>query len=70
MADRYAKSRAMFERAQDLVAGGISSQIRRSEQPVPLFFAKAKHGRMWDVDGNEYVDYRTGHGAEPVRAFT
>ena len=62
MADRYAKSRALFDRAQDLVAGGISSQIRRSEQPVPLFFTRAKHGRMWDVDGNEYVDYVQGMG--------
>ena len=62
MADRYAKSRALFDRAQGLVAGGISSQIRRSEQPVPLFFTRAKHGRMWDVDGNEYVDYVQGMG--------
>ncbi len=62
MPDRYAKSRALFEQAQSLVAGGISSQIRRSEQPVPLFFAKAKHGRMWDVDGNEYVDFVQGMG--------
>ena len=62
MPDRYAKSRALFNQAQSLVAGGISSQIRRSEQPVPLFFAKAKHGRMWDVDGNEYVDFVQGMG--------
>ncbi len=62
MADRYAKSRELFDRAQYLVAGGISSQIRRSEQPVPLFFTRAKHGRMWDVDGNEYVDYVQGMG--------
>ena len=62
MPDRYAKSRALFKQAQSLVAGGISSQIRRSEQPVPLFFARAKHGRMWDVDGNEYVDFVQGMG--------
>ena len=62
MADRYAKSRALFDRAQNLVAGGISSQIRRSEQPVPLFFSRAKNGRMWDVDGNQYVDYVQGMG--------
>ena len=62
MADRYAKSRSLFDRAQNLVAGGISSQIRRSEQPVPLFFSRAKNGRMWDVDGNQYVDYVQGMG--------
>ncbi len=62
MQDRYRHSRRLFERAQGLVAGGISSQIRRSEQPVPLFFTGAKHGRIWDVDGNEYVDYVQGMG--------
>ncbi len=29
---------------------------------MPLFFARAKHGRMWDVDGNEYVDFVQGMG--------
>ncbi len=62
MQDRYARSRQLFEKAQKLVAGGVSSQIRRSEQPVPLFFAKAKHGSMQDVDGNQYVDYVQGMG--------
>ena len=61
-AERYARSRQLFENAQDLVAGGISSQLRRQERPVPLFFASARHGRMWDVDGNEYVDYVQGMG--------
>ena len=60
--DRYARSRQLFRDAQGLIAGGISSQLRQNEHPVPLFFAKAKHGRMWDVDGNEYVDYVQGMG--------
>ena len=29
---------------------------------MPLFFDRAKGGRMWDVDGNEYVDYVQGMG--------
>jgi len=45
-----------------MVAGGISSQIRRAERPVPLFFKGGKGSRMWDVDGNEYVDYVQGMG--------
>lgn len=60
--DRYTRSRQLFESAQEFVAGGISSQLRRSELPVPLFFTRAKDGRMWDVDGNEYVDYVQGMG--------
>ncbi|MXX66410.1 MAG: aspartate aminotransferase family protein [Chloroflexi bacterium] len=60
--ERYTRSHQLFEAAQDLVAGGISSQLRRQERPVPLFFDRAKDGRMWDVDGNEYVDFVQGMG--------
>jgi glutamate-1-semialdehyde 2,1-aminomutase len=59
---RFDESRKLFARAQGMVAGGVSSQIRRGEAPVPLFFARAKDGKMWDVDGNEYVDYVMGMG--------
>ena len=61
-AERYDLSHQLFGAAQDLVAGGISSQLRRQERPVPLFFDRARHGRMWDVDGNEYVDFVQGMG--------
>ncbi len=60
--ERYHRSRQLFAAAQDLVAGGISSQLRRQERPVPLFFDRARDGRMWDVDGNEYVDFVQGMG--------
>lgn len=29
---------------------------------MPLFFDRARHGRMWDADGNEYVDFVQGMG--------
>ncbi|MBC8424454.1 aspartate aminotransferase family protein [bacterium] len=59
---RFDKSQELYARAQEMVAGGISSQIRRAELPVPLWFERAKDGLMWDVDGNEYVDYVMGMG--------
>jgi glutamate-1-semialdehyde 2,1-aminomutase len=59
---RFDKSHELYARAQEMVAGGISSQIRRAELPVPLWFERAKDGLMWDVDGNEYVDYVMGMG--------
>ena len=62
MNDRYFLSRSLFSRAQRLIAGGVSSHIRRLEQPVPLFFTRAEGSRMWDVDGNEYIDYQMGMG--------
>ncbi len=59
---RFDKNRELYARAQEMIAGGISSQIRRAELPVPLWFERAKNGLMWDVDGNEYVDYVMGMG--------
>jgi glutamate-1-semialdehyde 2,1-aminomutase len=59
---KFERSYALFEKANELVAGGVSSQIRRAEKPVPLFFERALGSKMWDVDGNEYVDYVMGMG--------
>ena len=58
----FERSKELFERANTLVAGGVSSQIRRAESPVPLFFERGKGSKLWDVDGNEYVDYVMGMG--------
>ncbi len=63
MTDRYAKSRQLFERAQRSIAGGVNSGIRKMEQPVPLYFARGDGPRVWDVDGNEYIDFQIGQGA-------
>jgi len=60
---RYAKSRALFERAQASIAAGVNSGIRKMEQPVPLYFAEGSGARMRDVDGNEYIDFQIGQGA-------
>lgn len=52
--------------------GGVHSNIRYMH-PFPLWFSRAKGGRIWDVDGNEYVDcvinmsaQILGHGDERV----
>ena len=58
----FERSKELFERANAMVAGGVSSQIRRAESPVPLFFERGKGSKLWDVDGNEYVDYVMGMG--------
>src|SRR5579871_2291256 len=63
MNDPFAKSRSLFERAQKCIAGGVNSSIRKQEQPVPLYFARGAGSRLWDVDGNEYIDFQTGQGA-------
>jgi glutamate-1-semialdehyde 2,1-aminomutase len=63
MTDRYAKSRRLYERAIKSVAAGVNSGIRRMEQPVPLYFDHGSGPRVWDVDGNEYIDFQIGQGA-------
>ncbi len=62
-ASRYSRSRELFRAAEKVVAGGISSQIRLAEPAgEPLFYERAKGALMWDVDGNEYIDYIQGMG--------
>ena len=55
------KSREMFERSKRSLVGGVSSWIRGKE-PVPLFFKSGKGSKLYDVDGNEYIDYILGQG--------
>jgi glutamate-1-semialdehyde 2,1-aminomutase len=52
----------MFERASKVIPGGVHSNARYIK-PFPLFFSKAKGKSVWDIDGNEYVDYFVNHGA-------
>jgi glutamate-1-semialdehyde 2,1-aminomutase len=63
MTDKFSKSRSLFERAQNSIAGGVNSGIRKMEQPVPLYFNRGEGSRLWDVDGNECIDFQTGQGA-------
>src|ERR1700679_473038 len=52
-------SKALFERAKQHIPGGVNSPVRafRGVGGEPVFFAKAKGAYLYDVDGNEYVDY-------------
>ena len=59
----FPKSAELFARAQKSIAGGINSGIRKMEVPVPLYFDHGKGSRLFDVDGNEYIDFQIGQGA-------
>ncbi|HEU0120645.1 MAG TPA: glutamate-1-semialdehyde 2,1-aminomutase [Bryobacteraceae bacterium] len=54
-----ARSEALLARGQELVPGGVNSPVRafRSVGGTPRFMARAEGARLWDVDGNEYIDY-------------
>lgn len=55
------KSRELYERAKKVLPAGVSYGIRFFE-PYPFYTARAKGSKLYDVDGNEYVDYWMGHG--------
>jgi glutamate-1-semialdehyde 2,1-aminomutase len=53
------KSQQLFERAQHSIPGGVNSPVRawRGVGGVPRFIVKGQGSRIFDVDGNEYIDY-------------
>ena len=53
------KSEKLFEEAQKYLVGGVNSPVRafKAVGGTPLFIQKGKGSRVWDVDGNEYIDY-------------
>jgi glutamate-1-semialdehyde 2,1-aminomutase len=55
------QSRSLFDHAQQVLAGGVSSDARRLA-PVPLYIDHAAGSHIWDVDGTEYIDYVMGQG--------
>lgn len=59
---RYARSRELHERALGVLAGGVSSEFRKSSAPHPLFYREGAGARIWDVDGNEYLDFTLSQG--------
>lgn len=52
-------SDTLFQRAQQRIPGGVNSPVRafKSVGRNPIFIKKAQGAKLWDVDGNEYIDY-------------
>jgi glutamate-1-semialdehyde 2,1-aminomutase len=53
------RSHQLFQRAQQLIPGGVNSPVRafRSVGGDPLFIRRAAGCRIYDEDGNEFIDY-------------
>src|SRR5947207_9688771 len=53
------KSEQLFAEALKYIPGGVNSPVRafRAVGGQPFFVNKAKGARVWDIDGNEYLDY-------------
>lgn len=54
----WSKSQELLAENSKLIPGGLASLNRKAE-PV-IAFARAKGSKLWDVDGNEYIDYHAG----------
>jgi len=55
-------SRALFARANEVTPGGVQGEGRIAT-PYPLFMTRAQGSRIWDVDGNELIDFHNSFGA-------
>jgi glutamate-1-semialdehyde 2,1-aminomutase len=53
------KSEQLFNRALQVIPGGVNSPVRafRAVGGKPRFIQRGNGSRIWDVDGNEYIDY-------------
>jgi glutamate-1-semialdehyde 2,1-aminomutase len=56
---RRERSAQLFEKAKKYFPGGVNSPVRafRSVGGTPLFIERGKGSHIWDVDGNEFIDY-------------
>ena len=50
-------SRVAFERNRRSIGGGVGSGLRAAMPPHPLFVERAEGARVWDLDGDPYIDY-------------
>ncbi|BBU40369.1 MULTISPECIES: glutamate-1-semialdehyde 2,1-aminomutase [Aeribacillus] len=56
---KYERSIKAFEKAKTLMPGGVNSPVRafKSVQMNPIFIERGKGSKVYDIDGNEYIDY-------------
>ena len=56
------ESEKLFARASAVSPGGVQGE-GRGATPYPLYMTRAQGSRIWDVDGNEYIDFHNSFGA-------
>lgn len=56
---KHGQSKRFFEQAKELIPGGVNSPVRafKSVGLDPIFIHRGKGSKIYDVDGNEYIDY-------------
>ncbi|MDN3688776.1 aspartate aminotransferase family protein [Cyclobacterium jeungdonense] len=58
----YSQSARWLDRAKKVLASGVSSEFRKYNHPHALFYTHGKGSKLYDVDGNEYLDFTLSQG--------
>lgn len=58
----HEKNVALYERARQAIPGGLLTNFKADTYTRPLFIEKSKGSRLWDFDGNEYIDFALTFG--------
>lgn len=58
----YSKSAELLERSKKVLAAGVSSEFRKYNHPHALFYTHGKGSKVYDADGNEYLDFTLSQG--------
>src|SRR5467141_4641184 len=59
------RSRQLWTEAREVLPRGVPSSFQDAA-PQPVFIERGRGSRVWDVDGNEYVDFHNGFGVMVV----
>src|SRR5467141_652828 len=59
------RSHTLWNQAREVMPRGVPSSFQDAA-PQPVFMERGKGSRVWDVDGNEYVDFHNGFGVMVV----
>lgn len=59
---RTKKSAQMYERARQTLSGGVASSYQLRD-PWPIYLERGAGAHVWDVDGNQMVDFHNGFGS-------
>jgi glutamate-1-semialdehyde 2,1-aminomutase len=60
--ERTPGSRALYDRARGTLAGGVASSYHLRD-PWPIYIDHGLGARVWDVDGNEFLDFHNAFGS-------
>ncbi len=60
--ERTARSGRLYERARRALSAGVASGYQ-ARDPWPIYLDRGAGSKVWDVDGNEYLDFHNGFGS-------